>query len=153
MISGKQYAIAWQEFHQDCHKLSAQLAEHSFKRIIAIARGGLIPAGILARELNIRDIDVICLQSYQHQSQGEIELIKSVSGDGEGCLLVDDLLDSGKTAQYCKALLPKAKLAAVYVKPQAEQLADFYSRKAEQQCWLYFPWDCAWSYQEPMKGE
>ncbi len=45
------------------------------------------------------------------QVQGEVKVLKGVPGDGEGFLLVDDLVDAGRTARIVRQLLPKAYFA------------------------------------------
>ena len=58
--------ISWPELHRDTRLLCHQLVEKGpFKGIIAIARGGLIPAALVARELEIRLVDTICASSYE----------------------------------------------------------------------------------------
>lgn len=142
--------LSWDRFHQDCRSLSSKVMHQPWRGVIAIARGGLIPAAIIARELNIRLCDTLCIASYEHDQQGAPELLKSVPGDGDGFLIVDDLVDTGVTARVVKELLPKAKLAVVYAKPQGEPLADYWVTRFEQDNWLHFPWDSALQYAEPL---
>jgi xanthine phosphoribosyltransferase len=40
--------------------------------VIAITRGGLVPAAIVARELGVRVIDTVCIASYDHTKQGDL---------------------------------------------------------------------------------
>ncbi len=148
--SNQHYFLSWDELHRDTRKLASQLTFQNWQGIIGIARGGLIPAAILARELNIRLMDTLCISSYQHDQQGELSVLKKVDGNGEGYLLVDDLVDTGGTAKAALDMLPKATLVTVYAKPQAKQLASFYARDFEQETWIHFPWDIAPSYSQPL---
>src|SRR5476649_2110412 len=108
--------VSWVELHRDARYLSEQLhAKGTWKGIIAITRGGLVPAALVARELEIRLVDTICVSSYDAaagggaaQAQGEVTVLKGVPGDGEGFLLIDDLVDTGRTAQVARKLLPRA---------------------------------------------
>ena len=60
--------ITWEDFHHHAQALSKQLKDiHAWQGIIAIARGGLIPAAIIAEELNIRLIDTVCISSYNNK--------------------------------------------------------------------------------------
>lgn len=144
------YFLSWDELHRDTRQLAGKLTFRHWQGIIGIARGGLIPAAILARELNIRMMDTLCISSYQHDQQGEINILKAVDGDGEGYLLVDDLVDTGGTAKAAQQLLPKATLVTVYAKPQARELVSHYARDFDQHTWIHFPWDIAPSYSEPL---
>lgn len=63
--------ISWAELHRDTRFLSHMLHEKGpWKGIIAITRGGLVPAALIARELDIRLIDTICVTSYDSGTAG-----------------------------------------------------------------------------------
>ncbi|MEY2668786.1 MAG: hypothetical protein RJA59_1424, partial [Pseudomonadota bacterium] len=95
--------ISWVELHRDARYLSTVLHDlGEWKGIIAITRGGLVPAALVARELDIRVIDTVCVVSYgsndpnvEAKQQGKLQWLKSVDGDGDGWLLIDDLVDTG----------------------------------------------------------
>src|SRR3546814_4200219 len=91
--------------HRDSRALAwRRVALGPFKGIVAITRGGLVPAAVIARELDVRLIDTICIVSYRDDnSQGEMEVLKPVAHDSEGWLLIDDLVDTGKTARDRKS--------------------------------------------------
>ena len=95
-----------------------------WRAMVAITRGGLVPAAIIAREVNIRLIETVCIASYHdYTDQGELKVLKEVSpqlleNGGEGVLIVDDLTDTGKTAAIVRAMMPKAHFATVYAKPK-----------------------------------
>ena len=60
----KNYPVSWQELHRDAKALAWRLMEGGpWKGLIGIARGGLVPATIVARELEIRLVDSVCLVS------------------------------------------------------------------------------------------
>ena len=143
MSEGVRYfPVSWEEMHRDARALSWRLAEHSpWRGIVAVARGGLVPAQIVARELEIRLIDTICVSSYDHQLQRDPEILKSIEGTGEGWLIVDDLVDTGVTARAVRATLPKAHFATVYAKPAGRPTVDSYITEVSQDTWILFPWD------------
>src|SRR5207245_2266937 len=84
--------ISWVELHRDARYLSEVLhTKGPWKGIIAVTRGGLVPAALVARELDIRLVDTICVTSYDSgaagsaaQVQGNVQVLKGVSGGGEG---------------------------------------------------------------------
>ena len=151
--------ISWAELHRDTRFLSHMLHEKGpWKGIIAIARGGLIPAALIARELDIRLIDTVCAVSYDVASSGgaatvvgNVNIIKGVAGDGEGYLLVDDLVDTGGTARVVRKLLPKAFFATLYAKPQGRDVVDLYVKEFKQNKWVHFPWDIEYKFATPIK--
>ena len=112
---------------------------------------------IVARELDIRTVDTISVQSYHHQSQGETEVLKTpdneLMGDGTGILVVDDLVDSGKTLEIVRQMYPKAHFATVYAKPKGEPMVDTFITGVSQDTWIFFPWDMALQYVEPYRGK
>ncbi|MBN3560696.1 xanthine phosphoribosyltransferase [Aliamphritea spongicola] len=157
MSYNKDFPVSWAELHRDSRALAWRLLDmQKWKGIIAITRGGLVPAAILAREMDIRMIDTVCISSYSStegdgdKARGELELIKGAAGDGEGMLLVDDLVDTGKTAQYVRELLPKAHFATIYAKPSGRPLVDTFVTEVSQDTWIRFPWDMEYSFSTPL---
>jgi len=153
----KSLHLSWDQFHADTRTLAHRLAERGgFSAIAAVARGGLVPAAVIARELGIRVIETICVVSYHEETtRGQIAVLKSLSEDilsrpaGE-VLILDDLVDTGNTARVVKAQLPGAYFATVYAKPLGLPLVDVHVREIPQETWIYFPWDTGLSFQEPI---
>jgi len=91
----KTYPISWEQLHRDSKALAWRLLDQGeWQGIVAITRGGLVPAAVIARELELHVVDTICISSYQWKDQGKIKILKSFDGDGDGWLLVDDLVDT-----------------------------------------------------------
>ena len=151
--------ISWVELHRDARYLSQILHDKGpWKGIIAVTRGGLVPAALVARELDIRLIDTICVTSYDSgsagavaQQQGSVQVLKGVSGQGEGYLLIDDLVDTGKTAQAVRQMLPKAYFATLYAKPAGAPIVDTFVKEFKQTKWIHFPWDIEYKFATPIK--
>ena len=145
--SPKRFIVSWDRFHSDSKALAWRLVEKQggWKGIIAITRGGLIPAGIIARELDIKIVETIGVSSYDDQTQREAHILKNINtalvGDGAGWLVIDDLVDSGNTAKLLRDMVPAAHIAAVYAKPKGEPLVDTYITLVSQDTWIFFPWD------------
>ena len=72
-------------------------------------------------------------------------------GDGTGILVVDDLVDTGKTLELVRRLYPKAHFATVYAKPQGRAMVDTYITEVSQDTWIFFPWDMALQYVRPYR--
>jgi xanthine phosphoribosyltransferase len=118
----------------------------------------MAPAMIVARELDIRTVDTISVKSYDWQKQGEAaEVLKApdagLMGDGTGILVVDDLVDTGKTLELVRKLYPKAHFATVYAKPQGREIVDTFITEVSQDTWIFFPWDMALQYVRPYRGD
>jgi xanthine phosphoribosyltransferase len=156
----KIFPVSWDQFHRDARALAWRLHEAGpFEAVVCITRGGLVPAAIVARELNVRMIETVCIASYEnYQNQGELRLIKGVAPEvkalaaqGKGVLIVDDLVDTGKTARMVRELLPKAHFATVYAKPMGRPLVDTYITEVSQDTWIYFPWDTGLAFVPPIR--
>ena len=155
--SNREFFVSWEELHRATRELARrQLPAEQYKGIIAVSRGGLVPAAIVARELNIRVVDCVAVSSYDHDEQrDDLQLLKDVTatGDGEGFLVVDDLVDTGNTLKFLRDRLPKAKFVTVYAKPAGMDLVDDLVADLEQDTWIHFPWDMHLHYVEPLAGQ
>ena len=165
--SRKEFPVSWDELHRNSKALAWRLVGQApFKGIVAITRGGLVPAAIVARELDVRLIDTVCITSYGAEAasrakndadgladreQGSLALLKHPdAGDGTGWLIVDDLVDTGATARAVRDLLPKAHFATVYAKPAGRPLVDTFITEVSQDTWILFPWDIEPQFVQPI---
>jgi xanthine phosphoribosyltransferase len=156
----KSFPVTWDQFHRDSRALAWRLSEEGpFEACVAITRGGLVPAAIVARELNIRTVDCVAVKSYDHQNQGTIKVLKAIAPDlvtrakaGAKMLIVDDLVDTGATARAVREMLPGAHFATVYAKPQGRQMVDTFITEVSQDTWIFFPWDLDVAYVPPISG-
>lgn len=136
--------INWEEFHQDVKQLSKKIKQSGeYDKIVAISRGGLLPAGILAYELDIRNSAVVNCSTYFDAVQTQMERIEHPEHAGlvdEKTLIVDDLSDSGQTLRVLRHDFPQAKYVTVYTKSKGKSVVDIYTRELPDQ-WIVFPWD------------
>jgi xanthine phosphoribosyltransferase len=156
----KAFPVSWDQFHRDARALAWRLSGAGpFQSIVCITRGGLVPAAVVSRELEIRLIETVCVASYHdYKSQGDTTVLKGIDpkvatagGEGgSGILIIDDLVDTGRTAAIVRELLPKAHFATVYAKPMGRPLVDTFVTEVSQDTWIYFPWDMGLSFQPPI---
>ena len=156
------FHVSWDQLHRDARALAWRLQDTQpegggdWRAVVAITRGGMVPAMIVARELDIRIVDTISVKSYLKGEQGDMAVLKSpdagLMGDGEGVLIVDDLVDSGRTLELVRKLYPKAHFATVYAKPKGQPMVQTYITEVSQDSWIFFPWDLALQYVEPYRG-
>ncbi|HXA26359.1 MAG TPA: xanthine phosphoribosyltransferase [Acetobacteraceae bacterium] len=147
------YTVTWDQLHRDARALAWRLMDLGpFAGVVAIARGGLIPAAIVARELDVRLVETVSIVTYaagsggtliEEERRGPPVVIKPpvAADDGTGFLIVDDLVDTGATARVVRALLPRAHFAAVYAKPEGRDTVDSFITEVSQDTWILFPWD------------
>lgn len=140
----RKFEVSWDEIQRLSRALAWRLAEKQpkFHTVIAVARGGMVPALVIARELDIRLMDTICIATHDEENnRHDPKILKLLPGDGAGCIVVDDLVDKGVTFQTIRKYLPKAHFAAIYAKPEGCQYADSYMMELSQQTWVRFPWE------------
>ncbi|MCB2151019.1 MAG: xanthine phosphoribosyltransferase, partial [Rhodobacteraceae bacterium] len=138
----KGFHVSWDQIHRDARALAWRLDgkgpdDGAWRAVVAITRGGMAPAMIVSRELDIRTVDTISVKSYNHQEQTMPRVIKAPQADimgdqGEGILIVDDLVDTGKTLELVRRLYPKAHFATVYAKPEGRAMVDTYITEVSQ---------------------
>ena len=162
MSSEKMFPVSWDQFHRDARALAWRLSGMQFSAMIAVTRGGMVPAAIIARELGLRVIETLAVSSYgggesggPEQAQGSLRILKPISAElratrGEGVLVVDDLVDTGATARLVREQLPKAHLATVYAKPAGRPLVDTFVTEVSQDTWINFPWDLQLAFAPPI---
>ena len=153
----KSFPVSWDQFHRDARARAWRLsAAGPFSAVVAVTRGGLVPAAVVARELGIRVIETVCVASYEYDKQGEIQVLKSIASGiagkdgGKGVLIVDDLVDTGATARVVREMLPNAHFATVYAKPAGRPLVDTFVTEVSQDTWIYLPWDMHLTFAPPI---
>lgn len=116
--------------------------------ILAIARGGLVPATMIAHSLNIKDIYIARASSYtDDNTKGNlsIEIPDIDKLKGENVLIVDDLSDSGDTlsaiAAKVKEIAKYVTTATLYIKLDTRFVPDAYCYSFTKETWLVFPWE------------
>ena len=158
----KGFHVSWDQIHRDSRALAWRLENKGpenghWRGLIAITRGGMVPAMIIARELDIRLVETISIKSYDHKNQSEAKILKdpnaNLVSDGSGIVIIDDLVDSGKTMQLVKEMYPKAHYASVYAKPHGKKIVDTFITEVSQDTWIFFPWDMALQYVAPFRGD
>ncbi|MEJ6394691.1 xanthine phosphoribosyltransferase [Gymnodinialimonas sp. 2305UL16-5] len=164
----KGFHVSWDQIHRDARALAWRLDKRgpgedgAWRAVVAITRGGMAPAMIVSRELDIRTVDTISVKSYhagggKADQQRDAEVLKhpdaELMGDGTGVLVIDDLVDSGKTLELVRELYPNAHFATVYAKPKGEPMVDTFITGVSQDTWIFFPWDMALQYVEPYRGK
>ena len=152
----KNFPVSWDQFHRDSRALAWRLSSAGrFDAVVAVTRGGLVPAAIVARELGIRVIETVCVASYDYDRQGEISILKPVgpgiASGGQGIVIVDDLVDTGSTAKVVREMLPRAHFATVYAKPAGRPMVDTFITEVSQDTWIYLPWDMDLAFAPPIR--
>lgn len=140
--------LTWKDITKDSHKLAERCMIESGGRpwngIVAIARGGLIPAAIVAQSFDGVPIYSVTAVTYTGQDKAPstklLNLVQLKNG-GDGYLFIDDIVDSGETTKRFADLYPKATFASLYAKTERFKPIGPYVRDFEWTIWVEFPWE------------
>ena len=149
----KAFPVSWDQFHRDARALAWRLASAGpFNAIVAITRGGLVPAAIVARELEVRVIETVSIASYHdYKTQGGLKVLKTIApdvsnlNDGAKILIVDDLVDLGPPPSWCARCSPEPISPPSTPNPWGPPSSTFIT-EVSQDTWIYFPWDMGISF-------
>lgn len=143
--------VSYKQVENGCRKIYLQAKKQNYTPdvLLGISVGGLFPTVHLARLFNTKNIVSIAVKSYDKNKRGKIEIINLPSKQllkNKNILIVDEILDSGKTLDFISSLLLKkyqvksVKTATIYVnKKNCAFYPDFYVKTNTK--WLIFPWD------------
>ncbi|MGB9609300.1 MAG: phosphoribosyltransferase [Minisyncoccia bacterium] len=156
----KFYKLTWNQFYKDCLLLAKKIKNSNEKinRIIAISRGGLVPARILSDFLQL-PISNMVISSYKNLKQlkePEIIEVTNINLKNQTVLIIDEVSDTGKTFQralkyFKNQLTKKIYTASPYIKPKTSFIPDFYLKKID--AWIVFPYDLQETYKAFLKEE
>lgn len=137
--------LSWDQVVVQAQELHKKITEAGIKPfgIIAVTRGGLPPATLLAHLLHIKKIQIISIESYNRSKKGLLHLLHkpAIANKGKGWIVVDDIADTGATLHMIRKMYPLAYQVSLVAKPQGERIVDTYALKVPQETWVVFPWE------------
>lgn len=145
-MKGETIVLTWDQLRIDVAAVAACLPR-KFTSIVAVSRGGLVPACLVAERLGIQLIETISIKSYEDRSWQKVEVLKPAyhfshfSNSTEETIVIDDICDTGNTMVECKRQIKNAFYAVLYAKPQGIFAVDFAARCVRQNDWVEFPWE------------
>lgn len=142
---------SWDEVYMLCKELARKIKDSKFKPdvIVAIARGGWIPARILADFLFIKELYSVKAEHWGIVATvtGKARITQPLTVDlkGKKVLIVDDVADTGETieivAKHVKEKGAKeVKTAVIDFKHTSKFVPDYYAREMERWAWIVYPW-------------
>lgn len=145
----KQIDISWEEFEEACARVVRKIEENAtpWEGVLAVTRGGLVPAAFIARALNIDVIETISVKSYGLENKRKSLIIHKYPSShvlrtvGFRWLIVDDIADTGATLDLLSTMMINASAAAVFVKPTGKAYAHYHGVEIPQDVWVKFPWE------------
>jgi len=149
-VTTERETLTWQGFGDATRDLSRTIVADGFmpEVVVAIARGGLLPAGAIAYGLGIKNCGAINVEFYTGIGTvlPDPELLPPEMDmaylDGRRVLLVDDVADSGRTLDLAVRLLTDrgaiVRSVVIYTKPTTIIRPDWSWKDTSR--WIDFPW-------------
>ncbi len=144
----KKISISWDKFHKDTKALCNLIKQDvpNIEGIIIVSRGGIVPAGIISYELNVKNFDLLSIESYNNFEQKEPKVIqlpeKAIKTQGKNWVVIDELLDGGTTIKFVNSILPESNNYVVYSKiKEKPSYLHGYVEHTDPKAWIYLPWD------------
>jgi len=143
--------VSWSRVHHLAGRLAARIIASGFcpDVVVAIARGGFVPARLLCDFLDIADLESFRVQHYMAgwQKQQRARLLSTLNIDvrGKRVLVVDDVTDTGDTLEvmddYLRTLgCAEYRVAVLHHKQSSGTVPDYYGQKVTAWRWLTYPW-------------
>lgn len=127
----------------------AKRIDFDFERIVAISRGGLLPAilinNVIEKKRKLKPMLVIGIRSYKDDfKRMEKCIIYQVPNvKNEKILIVDDIADTGNTLLIAKDMLKEMGnevfIATIFYKKNSKIKPNVYYEKTDK--WIVFPWE------------
>lgn len=142
--------LTWDLFGTASRELATRIAEDGYRPdfVLAIARGGLVPAGALAYALDVKNVATINVEFYTGVDERLAVPVmlppvpEVVDLAGARVLIVDDVADTGRTLEvvydFCREHVTEARTAVLYEKPHSVVHCEYVWRRTDH--WINFPW-------------
>lgn len=146
--------VSWSYFYELARRLARKVRDSGYRPdlIVAIGRGGYVPARVLSDWLGLMDLTGFKIEHYhriEKEKAARVRYPLPAAVSGRRVLLVDDVADSGETfvtaLRHLQERGPPAEVrsAVLYYKTVSPYVPDFYARKAVKWRWIIYPWAVA----------
>lgn len=148
--TGEREILTWAEFGVGIRDLAHDVVRSGYQPdiILAIARGGLIPAGSLGYALSIKNTYVMNVEYYTGVDQRlDVPVflpphLDLIGVEDKQFLIVDDVADTGHTLQmvrdFCAGKVSDVRCAVIYEKPRSVIQCEYVWKRTDR--WIEFPW-------------
>ncbi len=142
--------LSWPQFGRACRELATEIDADGFRPdlILAIARGGLFPAGALGYALDVKNLHVINVEFYTGVDERlPMPVVlppvpKPVDLSGARVLIADDVADTGATLRlvkdFCADHVAEVRCAVIYEKTRSTVTCEYVWHRTD--LWIDFPW-------------
>ncbi|WP_213005079.1 phosphoribosyltransferase [Paractinoplanes toevensis] len=142
--------LTWDDFGRAGRELAQQVVDDGYRPdlILAIARGGLLPAGAVSYALDVKNLHLVNVEFYTGVDERlDLPVMlppvpQTVDLSGATVLIVDDVADTGATLKlvrdYCEGHVAEARCAVIYEKPRSIVRCEYVWSRTDK--WINFPW-------------
>ena len=146
-------SIKWTEVTQACVNISNKVKKNKIDIIVAVSRGGLIPARLIAKHLKIRRIYSLGMESYSDDTNkaNEINIYQSFTEKfPKNCniLVVDDIVDKGTSLRHALNNIGMNRTesatvisCAIHYKKCSIIKPDVFYKEVDENNWIIYPWE------------
>ena len=148
--NGKHF-VSWKEFTDDTLTIVEKIkkSKKSFKGIVAINTGGLVPSAILSQALDIDTIESFDVVPHSNSKSAGLDSFKvlvspkqALEDKGEDWLVINNVVGGGGSSEYVLSKLPNSLIITVYIKSSTnKKLVDIYAKEVDDAKWLVMPWE------------
>lgn len=144
--------MTWQEVGQACRDLVEEILENqkSYQKvetIVCVAKGGMIPAGIIWQHFPKAEMVMLRVSSYDEcgNKNGQVRILNPQVlvhlHSPSSILVVDDICDSGDTFRKVEEYLPGAQYAPMLLREKCSFKPTYSKWRAPTPGWVQFPWE------------
>jgi hypoxanthine phosphoribosyltransferase len=145
--------VSWEEIVEWSMHLADIIARDNYKPdlIVAVSRGGFVPARLLCDFLGVENLMSIQSQHWTEAAKVEERAILkfpyNIDASGLRILVVDDIVDTGETLALARNYIRdhwrplEVKTAALqWISPVAKFKPDYYYIEVKEWIWFQYPW-------------
>lgn len=142
--------LTWPDFGVAGRELGQQVTDDGYRPdlLLAIARGGLLAAGVLSYALSVKNVHLVNMEFYTGVNERlDLPVMlppapSTVDLSGARVLIVDDVADTGETLKavrdFCADHVAETRCAVIFEKPRSLVKCQYVWRRTEK--WINFPW-------------
>jgi uncharacterized protein len=130
--------MSWKEIDTLINDLACKLKRAGFKfaEVVGIGNGGIVPARLIARDLNLDDIGFIAVKAGNIIKNYNFQLEQK-----RKYLLIDDILDTGNTYRHISEYLVGYDCTFAFCVARNYWPQVYTGKVLSHKKWVVFPWE------------
>jgi len=145
--------VSWSEVVDMCKRLAEKIEADNYipETMIGLARSGFVPSRLLSDLLGVTNLVALKVEHWldttgEHREEATIPYKIPLPVEGRRVLVVDDIVDTGKSmnlsVEYLQRFKPSSlKTAVMQYITSSRHKPDYYAVKIEGWTWFIYPWN------------